>query len=82
MAFMFNRMGLIRLKPEGVDRDDLELEMIDFGLEDLVDGEDDNGNPLLVLRCAFNDFGTLQGGVEAQGIESVSTGSEFVPTTF
>ena len=34
------------------------------------------------LRCAFTDFGDLQGGVESQGIEPVSTGSEFVPTTF
>ena len=82
VAFMFNRMGLIRLKPDGLDREELELEMIDFGLEDLVDGEDDTGNALLILRCAFNDFGDLQSGVEDQGIEPVSTGSEFVPTTF
>jgi YebC/PmpR family DNA-binding regulatory protein len=82
VAFMFNRMGLIRLKPDGIDPEELELEMIDFGLEDLVEGEDDNGNALLILRCAFNDFGDLQSGVEDRGMEPVSTGSEFVPTTF
>ncbi len=82
VAFLFNRMGLIRLQPDGLDREELELEMIDFGLEDLLDGEDDNGNALLILRCAFSDFGDLQSGVEDQGIEPVSTGSEFVPTTF
>lgn len=82
VAFMFNRMGVIRLKPDGLDPEELELEMIDHGLEELVEGEDDDGNPLLVLKCAFNDFGDLSSGVEAKGIEPVSTGSEFAPTTW
>jgi YebC/PmpR family DNA-binding regulatory protein len=82
VAFLFNRMGVIRLNPEGLDAEELELELIDHGLEDLIEGEDDDGNPLLILRCAFNDFGDLSSGVEAKGIEPVSTGSEFVPTTF
>ena len=82
VAFLFNRMGVIRLNPEGLDAEELELELIDHGLEDLIEGEDDDGNPLLILRCAFNDFGDLSAGVDAKGIEPVSTGSEFVPTTF
>ncbi len=81
VAFMFKHMGVFRLKPEGVDQDELELEMIDYGLEEMGESEDDDGNPVLVLRCAFQDFGDLQRGLEAQGLEPVSTGSEYIPTT-
>jgi len=82
VSFMFQRMGVFRLNPEGIDADELELEMIDFGLEELGEGEDDDGNPLLILRCAFEDFGDLQNGLESQKIEPVSTGSEFVPASW
>jgi YebC/PmpR family DNA-binding regulatory protein len=82
VAFMFNRMGVIRVKSDGLDPEELELEMIDHGLEDLMEGTDDDENPILILRCAFNDFGDLSSGVEGKGIDPVSTGSEFVPTTW
>ncbi len=82
VGFLFNRMGVFRLKPDSVeDAEELELEMIDFGLEEMGESTDDDGNPVLVLRCAFNDFGELQRGLEEQGIEPVSTGSEFIPQT-
>ena len=79
VSFMFQRMGVFRLNPEGIDPEELELEMIDHGLEELAEAEDDDGNPLLVLRCAFEAFGELQSGLESMKIEPVSTGSEFVP---
>ena len=41
VSFMFQRMGVFRLKPDGVEAEELELEMIDHGLEELLDGEDD-----------------------------------------
>ncbi len=79
VAFMFKHMGVFRLNPEGIDQDELELDMIDYGLEELGESEDDDGNPLVVLRCAFNDYGELQRGLEERGIEPVSTGSEYIP---
>ena len=82
VSFLFTRMGVIRLDPADHDLEELELEMIDHGLEELGESEDDDGNPIVVLRCAFNDFGDLMSGLEAKGIEPVSTGSEFVPSTW
>ena len=79
VLFMFDRMGVFRLDPEGLDADDLELEMIDHGLEEIGEGEGENGEPLLILRCPFADFGLLQKGLEGAGITPVSTGSEFIP---
>lgn len=81
VAFMFDRLGVFRIKPDGVDRDDLMLEMIDHGLHSMVDETDDDDNPLIALRCEFNDFGTLQQGLDDANIEVVSSGSIFVPQT-
>jgi YebC/PmpR family DNA-binding regulatory protein len=79
VAFMFNHFGVFRLAPTGIDRDALELELIDHGLEELVDGESDEGAPLLVLRCSRESFGSLQGALEEKRIEVVSSGFEWVP---
>lgn len=79
VAFNFNHMGVIRLDPTGIDVDELELAMIDHGLEEMGESEDEDGNPLLVLRCAFQDFGELQRGLELRGVEPKSTGQEYIP---
>ena len=80
VAFMFDRMGVFRIRPEDIeDRDDFELEMIDHGLEDMGDGTTDAGDPVVIVRCAFNDFGTMQTALEERGIEPVSSESEYVP---
>ncbi len=79
VAFLFDHFMVFRISPEGIDRDELELEMIEHGLEAMVDGEDDDGKPVLVLRCALDNFGTLQAGLEAKKITVASSGQEWVP---
>lgn len=81
VAFMFERMGVFRLDPEGIDAEELELDLIDYGLEDMGTATGEKGEPQLVVRCAFNDFGTLQAALEARGITPISSESEFVPNT-
>ncbi|MFT6146167.1 MAG: YebC/PmpR family DNA-binding regulatory protein [Myxococcota bacterium] len=81
VAYMFERMGVFKLLAEGLDRDDLELELIDHGLEQMEDDEDNDGNAILIIRCAFTDFGTLQTAIEAKGIEPSSSGCEYIPHT-
>ncbi|PRP96576.1 putative transcriptional regulatory protein [Enhygromyxa salina] len=81
VAFMFDQLGVFRLDPEGLDRDELELELIDHGLEQLDDGINDDGDPVLILRCAREDFGNLQSGLEAKKIAVASSGFEWVPKT-
>ena len=78
VAFMFQKQGVFRLDPAGVDRDNLELELIDHGLVALEDGESDKGDKQLLVRCAFGDFGTMQAALESRGIHAVSTESEYV----
>jgi YebC/PmpR family DNA-binding regulatory protein len=81
VSFQFKKMGVFKLKPEGLNMDDLELELIDHGLDELGESNDDNGNPILVLRCAFTDFGNLQKELEEKGITPISAELEWIPTT-
>jgi YebC/PmpR family DNA-binding regulatory protein len=81
VSFQFKKMGVFKLNPEGLVMDDLELELIDHGLDELGDSTDDNGNPILVLRCAFTDFGNLQQELEAKKLNVISAEFEWIPGT-
>src|SRR5262249_26735860 len=52
-AFQFKKMGVFRLTPEGIDQDDLELDLIDYGLEEMGESTGEKGEPQLVIRCNF-----------------------------
>ena len=81
VAFQFKRVGVFRLHPEGIDQESLELELIDHGLEEMGESVSDKGEPQLVIRCAFNDFGTLQKALEERKITPISAESEYIPHT-
>lgn len=81
VSFQFKKMGVFKLKPEGLNIDDLELELIDHGLDELGESNDDNGNPIIVLRCAFTDFGNLQKALEDKGLSPLSSELEWIPST-
>ncbi|MBA2663034.1 MAG: YebC/PmpR family DNA-binding transcriptional regulator [Bradymonadaceae bacterium] len=81
VGFMFKRMGVFRLHPEGIDQDELELELIDHGLEEFGEGSGEKDEPQLIIRCAFNDFGTMQSALEDRGITAISAESEYIPLT-
>jgi YebC/PmpR family DNA-binding regulatory protein len=79
VAFMFQHQGVFRLSPEGIDRDALELDLIDHGLVALEDGEGEKGDKQLVVRVAFTDFGTMQTALESRHITPISSASEYTP---
>ncbi len=81
VSFQFNKMGVFKLNPAGLNTEDLELELIDFGLEEMGESTDDNGNPVIVLRSAFVDFGKLQKALEDKGITPLSSELEWIPST-
>ena len=79
VAFMFKRMGVFRLKPEGLDAEALELDLIDHGLEELGESVGEKGDTQLMIRCAFADFGRLQKALEDRKITPISAESEYIP---
>ncbi len=81
VAFQFRKMGVFRLKPEGIDQDDLELYLIDHGLEEFGEGTGDKGEPQLVARCLFPEFGHMQEALEKRGIHPISATHEYICTT-
>lgn len=81
VSFQFKKMGVFKLKPEGLSPEELEFELIDFGLEEMGEGTGENGEEVLVLRCAFNDFGSMQKALEEKGITPISSEVEWIPST-
>jgi YebC/PmpR family DNA-binding regulatory protein len=81
VGFLFKRMGVFRLNPAKIQQEELELELIDHGLEEMGESTGEKGEPQLVLRCAFNDFGDLQKALEDRGITPLSAESEYLPLT-
>jgi YebC/PmpR family DNA-binding regulatory protein len=81
VSFQFRKMGVFKLKPEGVNPEELELELIDSGLEEFGEGTGENGEDVLILRCAFADFGNMQKSLEEKGIAPISAELEWIPQT-
>ena len=79
VAFLFKRMGVFRLDPTGIDAEALELDLIDHGLEEMGESNGEKGEPQLLIRCAFADFGRLQKALEDRNLKPLSAESEYVP---
>jgi YebC/PmpR family DNA-binding regulatory protein len=77
VSFTFNRMGEFKIKKEGLDLDELELELIDYGLEEI--GEDSEGN--IVIRTPYTEFGHMSKALEEKGITPLSAELTRIPTT-
>lgn len=76
VTFLFDRKGVFKAKAEGHNWEDLELELIDAGLEELKHEEDE-----VVLYSNFTEFGNLQKALEDRNIETTSAGLEWIPNT-
>ena len=81
VSFQFKKMGVFKLKNEGLNQEDLELELIDFGLEELGESTNDDGEEVLVVRCAFGNFGNMQKALEEKNLNPLSAEVEWIPTT-
>jgi YebC/PmpR family DNA-binding regulatory protein len=79
VSFAFKRMGVFRLNPAGIDAEQLELDLIDSGLEEMGDSTGEKGEPQLVIRCTFPNFGQLQKALEERHITPLSAESEYIP---
>ncbi len=75
VAFLFERKGVFRIARTDVGQpDELELDLIDHGLEDFEQDEDD-----VVLYTSFDSFGSMQKALEEKGLTSKSAELEYLP---
>ena len=82
LDFIFTRKAVFNFVPGDRDLEELEFELIDAGLEDLFVEADEEGNDIGVIHTAFEDFGKMQKGLEALGIETKSAKLERIPQSF
>lgn len=82
VSFQFKKMGVFKLKPEGLNLDDLELELIDHGLEEMGEGSGENGEDVIVLRAGFADFGRMQKALEDKNLQPLSAEVEWIAQNF
>lgn len=76
VEFMFEHVCFFKVNGAGQDVEELELELIDYGLEDVgLDGD------VIMIYGAFESFGTLQKKLEEDGIEIIESGLDRIPTT-
>ena len=77
LTFLFDHKSHFVIKPkDGVGLEDLELELIDFGVDELNEDIDENDNEVVSLYGGFEDYAQIQKYLEDNGFEIVS--SEFV----
>jgi YebC/PmpR family DNA-binding regulatory protein len=81
VSFQFKKLGVFKLKPEGLDPEELELELIDYGLEDMGEAPGENNEPVIVLHTAFNNFGHMQRALESRNITPLTAELEWIPTS-
>ncbi len=77
LNFVFERKGVFRLKAEGIEMAELELDLIDFGAEEL---EEDEGE--IIVYTSFSDFGGMQKAIEEKGLHVISSDLERFPLTY
>jgi YebC/PmpR family DNA-binding regulatory protein len=78
LDFMFERKGVFRIeKTDKVNPDELELELIDHGLDKMEVDEDE-----IIIYTAFSDFGKMQKALEDKGITVKKSGHERIPTSY
>jgi len=78
ISFMFERKGLFKVPKNSVtDLDNLELELIDFGLDEF--SYDDE---FIYIYAPFQEYGTMQKALEEKNIEIKATELQYIPTNY
>ena len=76
VAFLFERKGVFKFEPGRINLEDLELDLIDAGAEEIEENEDE-----LVVQTRFTEFGSFQKFLESKNLEARSSELQYIPTT-
>lgn len=76
LDFMFERKGIFRIKSNGINFEELEFELIDFGMEDM----EDDGEGHLIISVPFTEFGAMQKALEERKLEIINAELQRLPT--
>jgi YebC/PmpR family DNA-binding regulatory protein len=76
VAFLFERKGVFKFDPAAINLEEIELELIDAGADEIERGEEE-----ITVYTRFNDFGQMQKFLESKNIEAKSAELQYIPTT-
>lgn len=76
VAFLFERKGVFKFDPAKLNLDELELDLIDAGADEIERGEDET-----IVYTKFTEFGHLQKYLESKNLEPKSSELQYIPTT-
>ena len=76
LDYLFDRKAVFKIKKENIDPEELELELIDFGADEIESDEDE-----IFIYAAFADFGKMQKALEDKKINIISSELERIPTS-
>jgi YebC/PmpR family DNA-binding regulatory protein len=84
VEFMFDHKCHFRVPAGNLDLEELELELIDHGAEELFldekNEEDENSQDGIMIYADFANYGAMQKALEEMGIEILSSDFEYIPT--
>jgi YebC/PmpR family DNA-binding regulatory protein len=76
LDFLFERKGVFHFPTTNIHSEELELELIDHGLEDFVIEDDE-----ACVYTSYNDFSGMQRALEQHGIQHITAEIQRIPTT-
>ena len=78
VEFMFEHKCNFKIAAGEIDVEEFELEMIDYGVEEIFKDDEED---VIMLYGEFSEFGNISRGLDEKGIEIMESGTEYIPTT-
>ena len=77
VAFMFEHKCHFKIAAGEIDVEEFELEMIDFGVDEIFKDDEED---VIMLYGPFEEFGNISRGLDEKGLEIIESGTEYIPT--
>lgn len=74
VIFMFDHTCNFRIEKQNIDIENLEFDLIDFGVEEVFEDEDG-----ILIYGPFDSFGEIQKALESKEIQIISSGFDRIP---
>ena len=83
VVFMFDHTCNFKIKATDLDLEELELELIDYGVEEIFEDTDEDADGIeqtsIMIYAPFESFGNIQSYLESNHLEIISSGFERIP---
>lgn len=82
LSFLFEKMSMFKFPLNSLDKEELELELIDYGMSDMEVDKDEDGNEFVTVYAAFTDFANMNKALEEKGIVTDEAKTIYLPNDY